>query len=81
MMIRLRGGGRGAGAGKTSRVEICNAVVDRARVRTASTRSAPARRAKPAAEASTGAGQRTRRIRYPGPSRRPTACPRAAAWA
>lgn len=81
MMIRLRGGGRGAGAGKTSRVEICNAVVDRARVRTASTRSAPARPAKPADGASTGAGQRTRPIRYQDRWSPPTDCPRAAAWA
>lgn len=45
MMIRPRGGGHGAGAGKTSRVEICNAVADRARVRTA---WGPSVRARPA---------------------------------
>lgn len=82
MMIRLRGGGRGAGAGNTSRVEICNAVVDRARVRTAWTRSAPAM---PAAEASTDAAER----KPPTPYRAPpailttparTASPGAAAW-
>lgn len=78
MMIRLRGGGRGAGAGNTSRVEICNAVVDRARARTAWTRSAPVM---PAAEGSTGAGPRTRQIPSPTPSGHPTASPGGAAWA
>lgn len=77
MMIRLRGGGHGAGAGKTSRVEICNAVVDRARARTAWTRSAPAN----VAVASTAAAPRTRQNTYRAPHRTPTASPGAAAWA
>lgn len=77
MMIRLRGGGRGAGAGKTSRVEICNAVVDRARARTTSTRSAPAN----VAAASTAGAPRTRRNTYRAPRRTPTASPEDAAWA
>lgn len=76
MMIRLRGGGRGAGAGKTSRVEICNAVVDRARVRTAWIRSAPAN----VAAAST-AVPRTRWNTYRAPRRTPTTTsPEDAAW-
>lgn len=84
MMIRLRGGGRGAGAGNTSRVEICNAVVDRARVRTAWIRSAPVM-PEPAA-ASTGAGAPRRPIPYRAPRAHPTArtartaSPGAAAW-
>lgn len=81
MMIRLRGGGRGAGAGNTCRVEICNAVVDRARVRTAWTRSAPVT-PEPVA-ASTGAEAPRRPIPYlvpPGRRTAGTASPRAAAW-
>lgn len=77
MMIRLRGGGRGAGAGNTSRVEICNAVVDRARARTAWTRSAPVM---PAAEASTGGVAPRPPIPYRHRPRPPTASPGAAAW-
>ncbi len=77
MMIRLRGGGRGAGAGKTSRVEICNAVVDRARVRTAWTRSAPA---SPAAGASTVAMPPRPPTPYRHPLSRSTTRPGAAAW-
>ena len=77
MMIRLRGGGHGAGAGKTSRVEICNAVVDRARARTTSIRSAPAN----VAAGSTADASRTRQSTFRGRRRIPTACPGAAAWA
>lgn len=77
MMIRLRGGGRGAGAGNISRVEICNAVVDRARARTAWIRSAPVM---PAAVASTGGAAPTRPMRYRARSSRRTTSPGAAAW-
>lgn len=77
MMIRLRGAGRGAGAGNTSRVEICNAVVDRARVRTAWTRSAPVM---PAVAGSTGGAAPRPPMRYPNPSGHRTTCPRDAAW-
>ncbi len=83
MMIRLRGGGRGAVASKTSRVEICNAVVDRARVRTASIRSAPAKPVRPARPAA-GAGTAGAPPRRPTPYRSPhlirRTCPGAAAW-
>ncbi len=76
MMIRLRRGGSVAGAGKTSRVEICNAVVDRARVRTGWTRSVPA---SPAAGAGTGAQPR-RPTRCRCPHSRRTDSPGDAAW-